>query len=95
MEWYAGETEESSAYRKSRQNIGFKYNLFEHIGATSTLRSMKSGAFPMCYDLLVEPVLFKVEAWSSKECPKDDIWPCGVVSRQRFLDLTSIIKSTH
>ena len=92
VEWYAGETKESMAYRGSRQNIGFKYNLFEHIGLTSTLRSHKSGSFPGCYKLLVEPVLFQVEAWSPEDCPMDDIWPCHTVTKQHSLDLSSLMK---
>ena len=90
VEWYAGETQESRTYRGSRQNIGFKYNLFEHIGQISTLRSQKSGSFPKCYDLLVEPVIFQVEAWSPKDCPKDDIWPCHTALMQQSLDLASL-----
>jgi hypothetical protein len=87
VEWFAGETRESKAYRGSRQNVGFKYNLFEHIGLHSTLRADKAAAFPGCYDTLVEPVLFQVEAWSSKDCPHDDIWPCDKADKRTSLDL--------
>jgi hypothetical protein len=47
VEWFAGETSESNRYkhsgdkRSARANIGFKYNLFDHIGTSSTLRSAK------------------------------------------------------
>jgi hypothetical protein len=76
VEWYAGESEESGAYKKQRVNIGFKYNLFNHIGLVSTLRSQHSGAFPHCFELLAEPTVFQVEAYSPRECPHDDLWPC-------------------
>jgi hypothetical protein len=76
VEWYAGETPESQAHRGSRANMGFKHNLFDHIGAVSTLRSAKQTGFPRCYDLLAEPTVFQVEAYSPKECPHDDLWPC-------------------
>jgi hypothetical protein len=78
VEWYAGETPESAAHKQRRANIGFRYNLFNHIGLVSTLRSQKQTTFPKCYELLAEPTVFKVEAFSPKECPKDDIWPCNV-----------------
>jgi hypothetical protein len=48
----------------------------------STLRSKKSGTFPKCYELLLEPTVFKVEAFSVKECPHDDIWPCNNKKQQ-------------
>ena len=44
VEWFAGETPESKRYKHHggkglvRANIGFKYNLFDHIGTSSTLR---------------------------------------------------------
>ena len=76
VEWYAGESPESSKYKSDRTNIGFRYNLFDHIGTVSTLRAVKQTTFPRCYDELLEPTVFKVEAFSVTECPKDDIWPC-------------------
>jgi hypothetical protein len=76
VEWYAGESKESKLYKGTRANIGFRYNLFDHIGAVSTLRSGISAAYPGCYDQLLEPTVFKVEAFSVHECPHDDVWPC-------------------
>jgi hypothetical protein len=32
VEWYAGETKESKAHKGNRANIGFRYNIFNHIG---------------------------------------------------------------
>ena len=78
VEWYAGEKPESKRYRGNRANIGFKYNLFNHIGSVSTLRSQKSGSFPQCYNVLREPVVFQVEAYNPISCPNDDLWPCKV-----------------
>lgn len=78
VEWYAGESPESAAYKGKRVNIGFRFNLFNHIGIVSSLRSMKQTSFPVCYDLLLEPTVFEVEAFSMKACPRDDIWPCNV-----------------
>lgn len=87
VEWFAGETKESKAYRGDRANIGFRYNLFNHIGAVSTLRSQKQTSFPMCYDALGVPVVFEVEAFSAKECPHDDVWPCRGVKLQENQNL--------
>lgn len=78
VEWYAGETAESKKYRGERANIGFRYNIFDHIGLVSTLRSQKSSTFPRCYENLYEPTVFAVEAFNPAQCPKDDIWPCDV-----------------
>lgn len=84
VEWYAGETKESAKYKQKRANIGFRYNLFHHIGVVSTLRSQKSGSFPVCYELLAEPTVFKVEAFSPSECPFEDIWPCNIPHLDKF-----------
>jgi hypothetical protein len=78
VEWFVGETAASKQYKGNRKNVAFKYNIFEHIGVFSTLRSAKQHGFPTCYDKLTEPVLFLVEAWSPRDCPHDDIWPCAV-----------------
>ena len=76
VEWFAGETPEAKAHRGSRANIGFRHNIFDHIGKFSSLRSQLQAAFPRCYELLAEPTLFKVEAFDPAQCPHDDIWPC-------------------
>ena len=84
VEWYAGENPESAKYKGQRANIGFKYNLFNHIGVVSTLRPQKSSTFPVCYDVLTEPTVFQVEAYNPRQCPKDDIWPCNVPHPDKF-----------
>ena len=77
VEWYGGETDESALYRGTRHNLGFKYNIFDHIGATSTLRSQrKAPLMPLCYEDLLVPVVFPVEAYDPRKCPTFDISPC-------------------
>ena len=76
VEWYAGETKESAEYKKGRKNIGFRYNLFSHMGSSSTLRHEAAAPMPVCYEQLLEPVVFKVEAFDPGACPLDDVWPC-------------------
>jgi hypothetical protein len=78
VEWFAGETKESGGYRGKRVNVAYRFNIYDHIGVYSTLRSMKQTSFPKCYEALGEPTLFQVEAFSPTQCPKDDIWPCRV-----------------
>ena len=78
VEWFAGETKESGGYRGNRINVAYRYNIYDHIGIYSTLRSQKQTSFPRCYEMLGEPTLFQVEAFSPAQCPKDDIWPCKV-----------------
>ena len=31
---------------------------------------------PRCYEELVSPVVFPVESFKPRECPRDDLWPC-------------------
>ena len=88
-EWCAGETEEAKSHKLgsqdqvgSRKNVGFRYNLFHHLGVSSTLRSQKQDGFPICYEQLVSPVVFEVEAYNPELCPDEDIWPCNVDYKQ-------------
>lgn len=94
VEWYAGETPKSKSYKKKRANIGFRYNIFNHLGTVSTLRSTASPSYLTCYQELLEPTVFQVEAFNPKQCPHDDIWPCSHVekSQQSHLDLTSLVR---
>ena len=98
VEWYAGETSESAVMKAKRANIGFRYNLFDHIGAVSTLRPELSGSFPHCYDELLVPTVFEVEAFNPVSCPQDDVWPCHTVpahSRPPPLDWSSLKRRAH
>ena len=91
VEWYAGETKESASFKTNRSNVGFRYNLFDHIGVVSTLRSQEQGSFPRCYEELLVPVLFAVEAFNPRACPHDDVWPCNVnVRKSPRLDWASL-----
>ena len=65
VEWYAGETEESKKYKNERVHIGFKYNIFFHLGEVSTLRNQETplNAYPWCYDLLVPSTVFEVSIY--------------------------------
>ena len=98
VEWYAGETPEAKEYKQgsqdtvqSRKNIGVKFNIFNHLGVSSTLRPEKQTTFPICYDELLEPTVFKVEAYSPKECPRDDIWPCQGIRKDVVESFSSFV----
>ena len=45
VEWFAGETEESRKARGTRRHFAFRYNIFDHLGAKSTLRSGTSPSY--------------------------------------------------
>jgi len=76
-EWFAGETLEAKKYKASRPHVGFRYNLFHHIGSTSTLRTQtQAPLMPLCYDDLTVPVVFAIEAYNPRACPLDDMHPC-------------------
>ena len=86
VEWFAGESKVSGAYKNGRAHVAYRFNLFDHIGISSTLRRAKQTSFPRCYDTLGVPTLFEVEAFNPRECPKDDIWPCKIGGNRRDLD---------
>jgi len=73
IEWMCGETDESSRYKGNRSHFTFRYNLLEHFGRVSAV-GHKWGDSPRCFEKL--EMLFKVQAFDSKSCPKDDLWPC-------------------
>ena len=80
VEWYAGEISESKKYISDRKVMAFRHNIANHIGSKSTLRSSKHWSFPGCFEELIAPQVFEVEAWDPSKCPKDDIWPCDYES---------------
>ena len=82
VEWFAGESNISRYYKGSREHMAYRFNIFDHIGISSTLRSAKQTSFPRCYESLGEPTLFKVEAFNPRMCPTDDIWPCQMHTGQ-------------
>jgi hypothetical protein len=80
VEWFAGEKPESKKYKNDRAHMAFRYNIFDHLGKRSSLRSTISPKYPICYEQLLEPVLFNVEAFKPRLCAISDIWPCNELS---------------
>uniref|UniRef100_A0A7S1U3S5 Uncharacterized protein n=1 Tax=Phaeomonas parva TaxID=124430 RepID=A0A7S1U3S5_9STRA len=85
VEWFAGEKPQSAAQKRGRVNGAFRYNIFKHLGLWSTLRSQKSPRYPACFEELNSKVLFEAEAFSAKDCPDDDLWPCNVSDSKKAL----------
>ena len=77
-ELLARETDEAKRlFPDNRHTVAYRYNLLDHMGDISTLRTEKQWAMPRCYAELVYPVMFEVEAFNKVQCPEDDIWPCS------------------
>lgn len=76
VEWFAGEKPQSAAQKAGRAHGAFRYNLLEHFGHASSLRSAASPLYAFCFDELNSGVVFEVEAFKPALCPSDDIWPC-------------------
>ena len=90
VEWFAGEKPQSAAVKKGRAHMAFRYNIFDHLGKRSSLRSTSSPTYPICYEPLVVPVLFEVEAFKPKLCASDDMWPCDRVGKTSGRDAMQV-----
>ncbi|KAL9644086.1 hypothetical protein ABK040_005552 [Willaertia magna] len=75
-EFAARETPEAKDYVGNRYLLAYRYNLLHHLGKVSTLRNEMHYDMPKCWEQLLYPVSFEVEAFSVKQCPNDDLWPC-------------------
>lgn len=85
VEFYAKESQHATAYFGRRRVFAFRYNIARHEGHISTLRDEEAWATPNCFDELVAPQVFEVEAWNAKDCPHDDMWPCASSPRARHI----------
>ena len=80
-EFAARETPSSLAYFGNRYMVAYKYNLLFHLGKVSTIRATEHYDMPKCWETLIYPVSFEVEAFDPKQCPTDDLWPCTKYTR--------------
>jgi hypothetical protein len=76
-EFCGGETPDSKEYVKGRPIVASRYNFYHHMGKISSLRKEVDN-YLGCYQELLFPVVFEIEAFNPKQCPNDDIWPCNV-----------------
>jgi hypothetical protein len=74
VEWFAGERPQSAAYKAGRPHLCYRWNLLEHFGSVSTLRPQSMDGFSRCYEQMLEPIVFEVEAFKPAACPQDDMW---------------------
>jgi hypothetical protein len=65
-----------AANARGRGVVAYRYNILRHDGLRSTLRDEEGWTMPGCFEQLVAPQVFEVEAWNPAQCPKSDIWPC-------------------
>ena len=87
VEWFAGEKPLTKEYKGRRGHLSYRFNIFDHIGLSSTLRKEKQTTFPRCYEMLGQPTLFPIESFNPRQCPADDIWPCSPTGNRRDLEL--------
>mmetsp|Transcript_30869 Transcript_30869/g.50238 ORF Transcript_30869/g.50238 Transcript_30869/m.50238 type:complete len:424 (-) Transcript_30869:107-1378(-) len=76
-EWWQGEKPESRAYKGKRSYFVFRYNLLEHIGVKSSLRSKEMVGFGVCGQEMNTELMFPVDAFDSGKCGNNDMSPCG------------------
>ena len=77
VEWFAGERPSSAAHKAGRPHVAFRYNLLEHFGRASSLRSGTAPVYAFCYDELDGGVVFDVEAFNRKVCGHTQVHPCS------------------
>jgi N-Acetylglucosaminyltransferase-IV (GnT-IV) conserved region len=93
-EWAAGETTQSHSYKNDRPHIAFRYNLLHHAGGVSTLGHEDVG-YPKCFEPLVYPVLFEVDAFKPDLCGHDDIWPCPPQTQNSYFYGAAMLPPQH
>ena len=85
VEWFAGERDQSKDYKGTRPHLGFRWNIFAHLGTKSTLGS-RTKRMPGCFEMLTVPVVFPVEAFLKNKCPRQDFTPCEAMKGHPMLD---------
>ena len=83
VEFYAKESTEARSHFGARAVYAFRHNIARHDGKASTLRAEAPWAMPECFEELVAPQVFPVEAWDPAACPDDDLWPCPAESSRQ------------
>jgi hypothetical protein len=76
-EWSCSEKAEAAAYVQGRAHVTYRYNLFDHLGTLSSLRSTANAAYPSCFHHMDNGVVFDVDAFDFAKCAHDDFTPCA------------------
>lgn len=66
----------------ARQLVAYRYNLFRHIGVSSTFTGRYTRYNPECYQVLYD-WLQPYERFRNEDCPNDDISPCQPQQEQK------------
>jgi len=84
-EWSCAETAEARQHIQSRAHVTYRYNLFEHLGTVSSLRSEANAAYPACLHEMRTDVVFEVDAFDFARCDHDDFTPCAAQGDQGWV----------
>jgi N-Acetylglucosaminyltransferase-IV (GnT-IV) conserved region len=96
-QWMCGHTIRWSQCSKKRVNFVFRWHLFRHIGASSSLRETGWANPPGCWHEY-QDLLWAVDGFDENECPYDDLWPCsghGIAEPSTQLDFLDVAKFTY
>jgi hypothetical protein len=88
VEWMCGKlspTQETC--EKPQRHFTFRWNLFRHIGAVSSLRQTGLQKFPGCWEEYSD-LLWEVDSFNVDDCNEDDLWPCNSRPYQETIHTT-------
>jgi len=78
VEWMCGgATPSTENCERPQRHLTFRWNIFKHIGAVSSLRQTGLQKFPGCWEFYSQ-LLWEVDGFNLRDCEEDDLWPCTI-----------------